>query len=57
MTRRDWWLGIGALVLAVLLHAALPRYTWQSGPGGIPWRVDRWSGTIQPPMGAAWPRQ
>jgi len=53
MTRRDWWFGIGALVLAVLLHALLPRYEWRD-PGGddvsIYVRIDRWTGRAE--MGA-----
>ena len=26
MRRGDWWPGVGLLVLAILLHAAIPRY-------------------------------
>jgi hypothetical protein len=49
MTRRDWWLGIGAVVVAILLHAAIPRYAWRdtSGPyrqAGLVMRIDRWTG-------------
>lgn len=52
MTRRDWWMGVGALVLALLLHAAFPRYDWRAvGADNLPWRVDRWTGTIQAPYG------
>jgi len=46
MTRRDFWLGVLAIVLAVLLHALVPRYEWQHyGPDGLGlMRVDRWTG-------------
>ena len=30
MTRRDWWVGIVVLALAIVLHAAVPRYDWRS---------------------------
>lgn len=46
MTRRDWWLGVGIVASALLLHAALPRYEWRS-PGGNAadyLRLDRWTG-------------
>jgi hypothetical protein len=46
MTRRDWWLGVLLLTLAILAHALLPRYDW--GPLSVtPYqvRVDRWFGT------------
>ena len=47
MTRRDWWLGVGAVVAAVLLHAAIPRYTWREFGPRAPYllvRLDRWTG-------------
>lgn len=55
MTAREWRYWLTALLLTVLLHAALPRYEWLI-VGGIPWRVDRWSGTLRPPTGGVWPR-
>jgi hypothetical protein len=45
MTRRDWSLGVVALVIAVVLHALFPRYQWQPDTqraGMI--RTDRWTG-------------
>jgi hypothetical protein len=45
ISRRDWWLGILAVVCAILLHAAVPRYEWRETarlPHVI--RVDRWTG-------------
>jgi hypothetical protein len=45
MTRRDWWLGVTVVVLAILVHAALPRYTWTHVVGGFIMRTDRWSGS------------
>ena len=46
ISRRDWWIGIVLVVLAILVHALVPRYEYQqSGPGSIAWvRVDRWTG-------------
>jgi hypothetical protein len=44
MTRRDWWIGVLLVALALLGHAAMPRYQWQH-QGGFVWlRVDRWTG-------------
>src|SRR5687768_15773279 len=41
MTRRDWWIGVVLIVVALLLHAALPRYEWrQLGTGGTWSRTD-----------------
>lgn len=46
MTRRDWWIGIGLIVVALVLHAALPRYDWrQTGAQFI--RIDRWAGRAE----------
>ena len=44
MTRRDWLLSLAALVLAVLLHAALPRYEWLRVNDTMVVRLDRWTG-------------
>ena len=46
ISRRDWWIGIVLVVLAILVHALVPRYEYQhTGPGSIAWvRVDRWTG-------------
>lgn len=50
MTRREYWIGIGVLVIAILLHAAWPRYEWRN-PGGpdptVMVRIDRWHGSAQ----------
>ena len=46
MSRRDWWLGIVAIVIAVLLHAAFPRYNWRPLTGTQALiRIDRWTGS------------
>lgn len=47
MTRRDWWLGISAIVIAVLLHASVPRYEWRQFSDRALVRIDRWFGTAQ----------
>ena len=47
MTRRDWWLGVSAIVLAMILHAAVPRYEWRHQVGREWLRVDRWSGNAE----------
>ncbi len=46
MSRRDWWLGIAAIALAIGLHALLPRYEWRDpgGEGQTYLRFDRWTG-------------
>ena len=46
MTRRDWWIGITLVALALLAHAALPRYEWR---GTVPYlvRIDRWTGRAE----------
>jgi hypothetical protein len=48
MTRRDWWLGLGLLVAAILVHALVPRYEWrQVGNSVVLLRLDRWTGTAE----------
>jgi len=47
MTRRDWWLGVGLVALAVLMNAAIPRYDIRTvgvGRAHAFMRVDRWTG-------------
>jgi len=44
MTRRDWWLGVAAVVLALLAHAAFPRYDWRNIGPAPRVRIDRWTG-------------
>jgi hypothetical protein len=53
MTRPDWWLGIGLLVLAILVHGSFQRYevvlpTGESARGEVTdiVRVDRWTGKV-----------
>lgn len=48
MTPRHWWLGVSAIVAALVFHALVPRYEIRdmSGRAGIAFytRVDRWTG-------------
>jgi hypothetical protein len=45
ITRRDYWLGIAAIVIALALHALVPRYEWRNYGSGPPFiRIDRWTG-------------
>jgi hypothetical protein len=45
MTRRDWYIGVTLIAVAVLLHALLPRYEWRAGPSDRHLiRIDRWTG-------------
>lgn len=49
MNPRHWWLGITMILLALLAHAALPRYEWRAvaeHPTQLV-RVDRWTGQAQ----------
>ena len=47
ISRRDWWIGIVLVVLAILVHALGPRYEYQQ-VGDVYWiRVDRWTGQAQ----------
>lgn len=46
MTRRDWWLGIGAIVAGMLLYTLFPRYTCRNVDGIPSLRIDRWTGRI-----------
>lgn len=46
MTRYDWWLGVVLLTLAILTHAAIPRYELITDPGGF-MRFDRWTGRVE----------
>jgi hypothetical protein len=49
ITRRDWWLGVAVVALALVLHAIVPRYEVLIGAQGWPLRVDRWTGTVSVP--------
>ena len=50
VTRRDWWMGLGLLAVALILHAAIPaffpRYEFMIfGPRNLDvLKVDRWTG-------------
>jgi hypothetical protein len=44
MKPRDWWLGVIAVALAILFHAAFPRYEWRDAHGVPLIRIDRWTG-------------
>ena len=43
MTRSDWWIGIGIVTAALILHAAFPRYEWRGDRIPVV-RIDRWTG-------------
>ncbi len=49
VTRRDWWIGVGAVVLALLVHATVPRYEWRVAgtPALLAIRIDRWTGSAE----------
>jgi hypothetical protein len=49
MARRDWYIGVLLLALALLAHALVPRYEWQAVAGEPRQliRVDRWTGTAE----------
>ena len=47
MTRRDWWIGVVLLVLAILAHALIPRFEIVSPQGSAIWRFDRWTGRLE----------
>lgn len=41
--RRDWWIGVAAIVLAILIHALIPRYEWRQ-QDQVLIKIDRWTG-------------
>jgi hypothetical protein len=45
MRRRDWWLGVLAIVLAVLVHGLVPRYDFRQAKEAAFVRIDRWTGS------------
>jgi hypothetical protein len=55
MNARQFWLGIAVIVVAILAHAAFPRYEWRQVPEfPAAWtRIDRWTGSLQ--LGAIQP--
>lgn len=46
MTRRDVWAAAVLVTLAILLHAALPRYQVTVQSANV-FRVDRWTGRVE----------
>ena len=46
MSKRDWWLGAFVVLVALLAHAALPRYEWLTVSPRVVLRGDRWTGTV-----------
>lgn len=48
ITRRDWWIGVGVILLALLAHAAIPRYEYRNhARPGMFTRMDRWTGSAE----------
>jgi hypothetical protein len=47
MTRRDWWLGVAAIVAALILHAAIPRHEITRWTDDTILRADRWTGRVE----------
>jgi hypothetical protein len=50
MNPRHWWTGVVLLLVALSLHALVPRYEWHPLTGAVSpyWvRVDRWTGDAQ----------
>ena len=44
-----WWLGVAVIVLAILVHALVPRYEWRTldyAPRHL-LRIDRWTGDLE----------
>ncbi len=46
VTHDKYLVTVMAIVFAVLVHAAVPRYTWSHVQGQTWSRVDRWTGSI-----------
>lgn len=47
VTGRAWWVGVTAIVLAILAHAAFPRYERHHAQGVVWVRSDRWTGRAE----------
>lgn len=49
MTRRDWYIGILVLALALAFHATFPRYEYRTPTGSatVGIRIDRWTGSVE----------
>jgi len=46
ITRRDWWIGVTLIVLALLVHGLVPRYDFRQFRDTTSWtRIDRWTGS------------
>ena len=54
MKARDWWLGVTAIVLAIVFHALFPRYDFRITTGGPAARIDRWTGDLQVARDGQW---
>jgi hypothetical protein len=46
MTRRDWWLGVALILVALVGHAVFPRYDVRYIDGAGMVRIDTWTGTF-----------
>jgi len=44
ISRRDWWLGVIVLAVALVFHALAPRYDWIAHSTAGLMRIDRWTG-------------
>lgn len=48
VTRRDWWIGIAVVFVAVIFHALVPRYEWNTSLTNLTAvRTDRWTGAAE----------
>lgn len=45
VSRIDFWFAVMLIVVALLAHAALPRYEWRGSPPLV--RIDRWTGRAE----------
>lgn len=44
LTRRDWWMAVTLVTVAIVFHAVWPRYDWRHVTGNVFVRIDRWTG-------------
>ena len=50
MTKRDWWIGVLLIALALFVHALMPRYEYRNfgEPNeGVFTRIYRWTGSAE----------